>query len=128
MWGKNVKVYGSGLMSVEDVVQKCNDIFHTHQSGHFHVTLTFLHDIFHTHQTTSMQTFTFLHDSLPHSSEDFHTPLHFCMERLPHSSDYFVHAPLHFCTTSSTLIRLLPCTFTFLHDSLPHSSDHFHAP
>ena len=101
-----------------------HDIFHTHQTTSMHLyifavtsstlirplscSITFLHDIFHTHQTTS--------------SVDFYI----FARHLPHSSDHF-HAPLHFCTTSSTLIRPLPCTFTFLHRHLPHSSDHFHA-
>ena len=76
--------------------------------------------------------------------------VHFCMDILENAqkgSDHF-HALLHFyrCgVTSSTLIRPLPCTFTFFHDifhnhqttsmylnlfarHFPHSSDHFHAP
>ena len=85
---KNVKVHGSGLMSVENVVKKCKGAWKW--------------------------------------------------------SDECFHAPLHFCMTFSTLIRPLPCTFTFFHDifhthqttsmhlyiftpHLPHSSDHFHA-
>ena len=108
-----------------------------HSSDHFHASLhfcktsstlirplpctfTFLHDIFHTHQTISMH-------------------LYISAQPLPQSSDHF-HTTLHFCTTSSTLIRPLSCIITFLHDifhthqtasmylyiftpHLPHSSD-----
>ena len=53
--------------------------------------------------------FTFLHDI-------FHT----------HQTT-FMHR-LHFCTTSSTLMKTTSMQiFTFLHGHVPHSSDHFHA-